>query len=223
MTDPGPPHPDDPLEPPDDPMLDALERSIEGPGGLHDPLADPHPGEIDPLGRMLGRLEEHLENAEMASPLTGLHQEGLAPDLIIGVPPDPIPPDKDLVTPEPALPEQYPSLDSMLPAPPEDTGYRMPPASPPLPRPRRGGGTGRRGSRRTHRGRITGRAPDVAKRSRSSTKYCPEQGEMVDESQCENCDKYRHWPEGADEHPKQCWHDWQASKKDPEDRGEDLD
>jgi hypothetical protein len=39
----------------------------------------------------------------------------------------------------------------------------------------------------------------------------------VDLEQCESCEKYRHWPEGTDEEPRECWYDWQDSQAFTED------
>jgi hypothetical protein len=41
-------------------------------------------------------------------------------------------------------------------------------------------------------------------------RYCQESHDAVSQQQCEDCDKYRHWPEGTNEGPRECWHDWQA-------------
>jgi len=42
-----------------------------------------------------------------------------------------------------------------------------------------------------------------------TTRFCPESHEIINEQSCESCEKYRHWPEGTDEKPKECWYDWQ--------------
>lgn len=41
------------------------------------------------------------------------------------------------------------------------------------------------------------------------TRYCPETQEVISNDKCDDCEKYRHWPEGTDDEPRECWHDWQ--------------
>lgn len=56
--------------------------------------------------------------------------------------------------------------------------------------------------------RAPGKAGPVI--SRRNTRYCPESHEVIDREQCKNCEKFRYWPEGTKEEPRECWHDWQA-------------
>ncbi len=46
----------------------------------------------------------------------------------------------------------------------------------------------------------------------------PETHRFANEEQRQDCDKYRYWPKGTDEEPKECWHEWQERQPsgDPE-------
>ncbi|MBN2137562.1 MAG: hypothetical protein JW720_07140 [Sedimentisphaerales bacterium] len=55
-----------------------------------------------------------------------------------------------------------------------------------------------------------------------STRFCPDISELVAKENCEYCDKYRHWPEGTDDEPKECWYDWEAAPK-PDKHGDEED
>jgi len=56
-----------------------------------------------------------------------------------------------------------------------------------------------------------------------TTRYCPEEHDLVDLGECTSCPKYRHWPEGTSEEPRECWHDWEVrdflARKDREEDG----
>jgi hypothetical protein len=43
-------------------------------------------------------------------------------------------------------------------------------------------------------------------------RLCPQTGEFIDEGKCEECEYYRHWPEGSEEEPRECWFDWQITQ-----------
>jgi len=43
-----------------------------------------------------------------------------------------------------------------------------------------------------------------------NSRFCPESHGLIDKKKCESCEKYRHWPQGADEEARECWYDWQA-------------
>jgi len=47
---------------------------------------------------------------------------------------------------------------------------------------------------------------------RDYCRYCPEIFEIVSEQDCQACEKYRHWPEGTDDEPRECWYDWKANQ-----------
>ena len=201
----------DPLDPLDDPLLDALERSIENPPGFGGPLAGEAEPYMDGLGSLLGSLETNIENAR---PIPTIPQRGgedpwEAPDL----------PTDESGNPDPLLPEANDGLAEKA----DDAGIiaqgpigpvtqdamqrPMHPVSGPRQAPRGRGGGGRRaggfpfGRRKpgTHTMAGTG----------SPTRVCPESKDLIDKEQCESCDKYRCWPDGTNEEPRECWYDWQ--------------
>jgi len=56
----------------------------------------------------------------------------------------------------------------------------------------------------------------------SGMRICPGSHELIDTEKCNDCDKYRHWPQGTNEEPKECWYDWQNRQTD-DDSDEDID
>lgn len=216
-------HPADPLPNPDppedqsasDPMLDAVERSIENPPGFTEPLAD-HQGDIyfmDNLAKGLGAVEASIEGRPPMP--TGPHlPEGL---------------EDETERPEDAFPDetgedeirraQEDALEgSTSPAPgdPSSLGERrlLPPPE----------GTGGRHFpvRPTIRQSISARSgarAGIGQRIR----ICPESHEHIVEESCLSCEKYRHWPEGTDEEPKECWYDWKARSSCMEEEEDDDD
>jgi len=58
---------------------------------------------------------------------------------------------------------------------------------------------------------ITRRTGGLISGKNSRPRFCPESRKLIDEQKCRSCEKYRHWPEGTDEEPRQCWYDWQAN------------
>ncbi len=70
----------------------------------------------------------------------------------------------------------------------------------------------RLGGRRRHlfrrRGSDTLRRRVV--RRQGNRRFCPESHEVINVRECESCEKYRHWPQGTDEEPRECWYDWQG-------------
>ena len=213
----------DPLaegDPFDDPLLNGLERSIEKPPGLRDPLADPDELLMDDLGRQLDALEASIENSPPVPPLPGTDPDtdGSIPGGSGPAGPEPSLPEEASSVPE-STTETFGSFDTS-PPPPQDSHHRLPPPNPPgLPSPRRGGGGGRRTGAFSSRHRIPGHLKPKMPRPSYSARYCPETHEMIDKKQCESCEKYRHWPEGTTEEPRQCWHDWQATQPNDRDKG----
>ncbi len=205
----------DPLnggDPPGDPMLDALERSIENPQGFEDPLAGPDRPLMDELGQLLGAVEASIENTPPLVPGVSETQGVNGPN-----------PSED----DPLDVETAPSLDDMvLPEIADDAGAVLPPAasleisegsSPRFtpagskaPRTIGRGGRGTRGLAPRRRTYFGGRRTGAG--SSSTHRYCSESREIIDEQQCESCDKYRHWPDGTDEEPRECWYDWEESR-----------
>lgn len=150
-------------------QLDALERSIEGPG-LQD--ADL----LDPLARTLDRLEAEIERTVVPPPPA---QADLAPESEPG-------------TPASDGAERLGYFSSRPPAPPEPAAHSFgmlipPPAAVPFLTPL--------GLRRPGPPRRVGRSPGTRPSRRSATeRRCPETGEVVDEAvQCRQCEKYDDW------------------------------
>jgi prepilin-type processing-associated H-X9-DG protein len=54
--------------------------------------------------------------------------------------------------------------------------------------------------------RTTSRASGAKASSNRTSRTCPESNELIDEQECLTCEKYRHWPEGANGEP-----DWPGS------------
>jgi len=197
---PNPDSPDD--QPASDPMLDAVERSIENPDGFTDPLAD-HQGDtyyMDDLARGLGAVEASIEGRPPMP--TGPHLPEALED--------------EIERPEDALPDET-SEDEMRRAE-EDAlegptsparGGSSPLRERPLLPPLEGTGGGHLPVLppiRQSIGARSGARAGVGRRIR----ICPESHERIDEENCLSCEKYRHWPEGTDEEPKECWYDWKA-------------
>ena len=211
-------NPLDPLansDPFDDPMLDALERSIENPPGFHDPLAEQDSIHQDNLCNRLDALEAHIENAFPLPPVPVINDVGSngsqdnAPVDGDFDPADSTEPMDNITVFEP-YPEKYGTFESAPTLPQEGLSRTLPPNPPGLPIPRKGGGSGRKGRNIPRyltplprlKGRVFGTVP--------SERYCPESHERIDTRQCESCEKYRHWPDGTEEKPRECWYDWQA-------------
>ena len=56
----------------------------------------------------------------------------------------------------------------------------------------------------------SGRRGSTGARASQNMRFCFECHERIDEQQCESCEKYRHWSDGTDEEPRECWYDWQS-------------
>jgi len=209
--------PPDPLNSPDpldEPMLEAVERSIEQPPDLQDPLAEIEDHLLDPLARQLDALEASIENT-LSLPADVITNEQVLPDAQpSAVPYDPAEtrPDQpvDHGYPQEAAQEAHGSFETPTPPLPEDSGSRLTPPNPPEPRrPVRGGGVRRRRTITPYRHRLSSRRPVIIPVHRR-LRFCPETHKVIDKKQCESCDKYRHWPEGTHQEPRTCWYDWQA-------------
>jgi len=210
-------HPPDPFGPTidplvqGDPMLDALERSIENqPGGskvLRPPYAD-----LDPTGRMLDRVEESIVCPPNSPASTNPAQMEI-----------PIPPDT------PVLGEETPAFQTPPPLP-----VSSPPTSPPFsevppidrqppPRPlpgmkrRSGGGPRRRSARSMERLLGTGLLGGNRKKHIGSLppgmEYCPNQGfEPVDRRHCESCPEFQASPQNQ---ARECHFWWRIRQQEP--------
>ncbi len=194
-----------PTDPFEDPLLDEIERSVERPPDLGDPLLGDDVGHIDDLGRLLGGLEGMVTIPPAAgmAPTTPQRPGEISEDEVKKTEPmtapETAPRDEDWPT---RGYEQHPPLPPDRS--PEEGGHGLSPAL--LPR-RGGGGSGRRRNRAIDRRR--GRKP-VNRPGGSMQRWCHEARDLVDWEICESCDKFRHWPDGTDEEPRECWHDWQA-------------
>ena len=202
------PDPLGPLDPLDDPMLDALERSIEQSPGPADPLGLDDAAFVDPVGRMLDALEADVQGPPLV-PGSGMIDDGDEADAFDALPGD-------------ALELEAEALDVHVPGsaiPGDEPGQERPPVGVSGPRSLSGSQqvTRRRGDRGAGRGgrgsppryRPSGGSRRTTPRIWSPIRFCQDIKETVDEGACLKCDKYRHWPEGTPEEPRQCWYEWQ--------------
>ncbi len=213
-------------EPPDDLLLDALQDSIVNPPGLAESLFPEDMADfllMDDLGRSLGHLEAKIDGiptTPMPLPERIRDDQGLgAQDGRRDDSPQQLPPDSL------ALPETAHDLKSMpqdLPLPPSpgvstDRAHRGRSSS----RPHHRGGGGRR-TRGYPRVKIptAGRMRTATGAAGTGLRFCCQNGGVIDAKTCQSCEKYRHWPEGTDEEPRECWHQWRQ-RKPPAQTGED--
>lgn len=202
------PHPlDDPVLLPGDPMLDALENSIVFPQDRADSLARHDPLLMDDLARKLDALERNIEG-------TGPLPQGGPP-----VPANAQPPESSLANPASERPESPSgSNPTVRMAPPSS---QMPPG---LERPNLLSPRARSSLNPARPSASRGRTN--AGGGNSSLSQCPEQGDLIHKPEdCQGCPKYRHWPEGTEEEPGECWFDWEMTRwlreHNRKDRGED--
>jgi len=212
-----PPNPLDNQDPLDDPMLDALERSIENPPGFVDPLAEHGEQLMDDLAKQLDKLEASIENTPLLFPEPETAMDGDELSLVADEstseassslegqePPETT---KDQTSPLPDL--QDPSAST--------AHHRRPLRKPP----HRGGGSSRRKRGFLFKRRIPRLSGRTVPGRNRNIRFCSESRERIDEKKCKSCEKYRHWPEGTKEEPRECWYDWQA--KEPVDEPDDND
>lgn len=202
----------------DDALLDALEHSIENPPGFTDPLAGPNEPVTDDLARQLGEVEANIESAqpirlepEMVKDSNELDEQEEEEERK----PSPL----DDYEPPEVKNDVWGTFQNSPPLP-QEGAARTPPPSPPLPRPPRKGG----GSIRPRQRLPLGSGVIVPPRRKilgtgSNLRFCPESHEAVNTQECEKCEKYRRWPEGTNEEPRECWYYWQA--KPPAEEGDD--
>lgn len=225
-----PPTPPDGPDSMDDPLLDALERSIEQPSGFSDSLVqNPEPA-MDDLACQLSQLEDSIEKAPVVPPgvggMPGMLNESPDPNELPGTEMLPLEESEEgflglegrLEDSNDALKTSQGDLTS------SDPEVR----SPRVCRSRSSAKSGPRGSGRSNRSRPGLRSRIGGSRPRGRTmirlardsRICPDNHELVPKEACRSCDKHRHWPEGTDEEPEECWHDWQ-DRREPGDQGED--
>ncbi len=203
-----------PLE---DPLLDAIERSIEDPAGFSDPLIEQSLSPMDELDRDLDRLESAIEEPAGGAPLSDatFGEPEASFDFSPQGPLDP--PDEQLAAELEALEqmldgsgEQSEPVDLSIPeAPASETRSGSVPSDHHTPR----GAIPPSGSTEKY---YDGRSPSGRLRHRGSSgiriasgnRVCPDCQEIVNEEYCHVCEKYRHWPEGTDQEPRECWYEW---------------
>jgi len=205
---------------PDDPLLDALERSIENPPGFVDPLTENDESLMDDIAKQLDLIEAGTESTPPIPLLPGIVDDVNGPDV------------QDDESGNPEALESVDNLDGD-----DDEKHKLPSLLPPSLHDSLTGTTGPSqwpskpppGQQSDNRGRqefaikkhISRGGAGAGATTKRTSRCCPESHELIDEQKCESCEKYRHWPEGTDEEPKECWYDWQA--KPPENEPADMD
>jgi len=200
----------DKQSPLEDPLLDAFEQSIENPPGFGDPLVEDNQF-MDGLAKQLEQVEASIENSPslLPEPISTGHEGDLNAQ-------------NDELETEP-LPEEQGPVETTNDS--EDT-IQNPLSSDsqdsdvdehkifkqPLPKPKRGG-AGLRRWKLIFQRPTTRRTCGLISGKSSQPRFCPESRKLIDEQKCQSCEKYRHWPEGTDEEPRQCWYDWQANPR----------
>ena len=211
----------------EDPFLDAIERSIENLPGFTDPLIESDGLFTDDLAQQLDAVEASIENPSPDTPepkpeiptIEEAAGEEIMPGVESDIGPDAFTPDTDEsceTMPEGGESEGVP--DGGLPYNPlirPRSGISSRP-------PRQGYGDGWRqeGHGPVRRSRPGGRAVGPAK---STPRHCPDSRELVDTDNCGSCEKYRHWPEGTAEEPRECLYDWQAMPHIEHDKTDDAE
>ena len=188
---------------------------MENPPGFHDPLADPDHLHHDPLCNQLDALKAHIENALPVHSIPAINDFG--PNGVLDANPvqgiddsvDAIEPADNIALFEPPA-EKYGAFESTPPLPQEGLSRNAPPNPPGLPVPqKRGGNIGRKGKNIIRSLSPSPRWHGAGSGILRSERFCPENHERINAGQCENCEKYRHWPEGTEEEPRECWYDCQ--------------
>ncbi|MGD0784362.1 MAG: hypothetical protein ABR969_00910 [Sedimentisphaerales bacterium] len=202
-----------PINPPnnqilqDDYMLDALERSIEKTIVPPDLLMVNPNFLIDDVGRQLDRVEARIENMPLIPSDISIIDNSTIPmqahDMF----------ELELPSANINTQLQTPKNNSM-------SDSQNSPAKPPQQNESR---TGR------HIQPFKGYKPLSGGRTNAQSsiglRHCSENNELIDREICESCKKYRHWPDGTDEEPRECWHDWQLTQfynKDETEDGNEL-
>lgn len=200
----------------EDPMLDAVEGSIENPPGFIDPLVENEQPFIDDLAMQLDAVEAYIENSPpmppqptpVEPPADQGKDETDASEQEPSIPVSPSTPDVDKSSEDSVGDEEEPGNDNLHGLGDLERFFRQRRSGSTAKPPRkpygdgwRQGGHPRMGG--TSRGRGTGT------KGSSGPRYCPDSRDLVNEDKCNSCEKYRHWPEGTDEEPRACWYDWQ--------------
>ena len=171
-----------------EPYFDPLNDPLGSPDELFDRFADPafgmHPDPdsfMDPLGRILGQLEDSIEGTSLPPPFEPepivLPPETFGPTSIGPASQGPPPPPESNEKPWIALQAPSPAKPYFTPE-----GLSLPSYSP-----GRGGGIGLRHSDDS-----------------SVTRWCAQDTELVTEEICQDCDQWKDHGAGFE----QCYHDW---------------
>jgi len=194
-----------------DPMLDALEQSIQNPPGFVDPLIEQDGLFMDDVARRLDQVEANIENASPVPLLPGDQAGGVPIIEDEELPATQLSPAEDGAR----LPEAE-EADELQNIPPQNSQRTVTPRpgssrKPPF---TLRSGDGGHGGHREPFPRTTFAGGRLTKaRGGGSARACPDTNESVNKEYCQCCEKYRHWPDGTDEEPKECWHDWMAAPK----------
>lgn len=209
----------DPLNdtnPMEDPLFDALERSIENPPGFTDPLAENENPLMDDLARQLDAIEAGIENSPpippQPAPVEPPGEQGKdetdASQQEPSIPLPPSTPDIDKSSEDLDEEEEEPETDNLQ-APGQQERFDRRPWAGPMARPPRmqyGDGWRQGGHPRVGGSRRGGR---TGTKGSGGLRHCPDSRDLVNEDKCNSCEKYRHWPEGTEQEPRECWYDWQ--------------
>ena len=182
-----------------DPMLDALERSIAeppGPANMSMQLSDLL--QMDPLGKQLEAVERSVEWGA-SWPDGGPPTSASA----TARPPGPLPADAANEIPGPASPPS-PQLAPGTPGPPwgDSLDRRRPELGPDPNR------------EHYYHPRASSGSHASAGGGSSTLSVCPDRNELIYRpDDCQDCPRYRHWPDGTDEEPRECWFDWELRQR----------
>lgn len=199
----------DKQNPLEDPLLDALEQSIENPPGFVDPLAGDNQF-MDELASQLDQVEASIENSPplLPEPAVSSDEDELnarTDELETASPPEEQESFETMNELEGTI-QNLPSFDS------QDSDIDEHMFKQPMSKPkRRGGRTGlKRRSKYLFKRLTVKRAGSLISRRNSQPRFRPENHKLIDKQKCESCEKYRRWPKGTNEEPEKCWYDWQA-------------
>jgi hypothetical protein len=196
-----------------EPMLDALEQSIVNPPVFADPLLEQDRPFIDDVAKRLDQIEASIEPRPLPLPLPSeqiggatpvIDQEGHASAQPGGSE------EEEAKTPEAEEEDQLREIrppDSQKAVPLRPELSREPPFA------LRSGDGGHGGHREPSARTASAGGRFTKTRGASGTRFCPDTSYSVDKKDCQDCDKYRHWPEGTEKEPRECWHDWTATPK----------
>ncbi len=200
----------------EDPMLDAVESSVEKPLGFVDPLVESEQPLIDDLAMQLDAVEAGIENSppipSQPGPVEPPGESGKdetdASQQEPSIPMSPSTPDIDQSS-EDSIGEEEEPVNDKLHSPGDLERFFRQHGSGPTARPPRmpyGDGWRQGGHPRVGGSRRGGR---TGTKGSGGLRHCPDSRDLVNEDKCNSCEKYRHWPEGTDEEPRGCWYDWQ--------------